>query len=122
MPVTLGYPDIAGSVNVAGFNNHNGERYVHLGPGGEAELRLTRENGKAPYISRVNGILKSLSNDGRGMKFALDGRTAMEITIANAEKCSLFRGKEAIQPVSAVSGSLTFRLPEGEHELSIQCR
>jgi hypothetical protein len=122
IPATLGYPDMGGGLNVAGYNDLLGERYVHLGPGGEAELRLTVDSGKEPYISRVNGALKKLSRDGRGMEFTLAGRTSMELSLANAGNCSLFRGNETITPLSALSGSLTYRLPEGKHELRIQCR
>jgi hypothetical protein len=122
MPESVGYPDMGASVNVAGFNIHNGERYVHLGPGGEAMLRLTRDKGEEPYISRANGRMKTLERDGNGMKFRLAGWTPLQVSFANAEKCTVLNGKEVIKPVSAEAGAVTFRLPEGEHALSVQCR
>ncbi len=121
IPSALGFPLLGAGANVAGFNEHNGERYVHLGPGGMAEIKLRKKMEDKPYISRVNGTLAKLARNGRGMSFTLTGMTAMELVMENAGQCSLFSGGRRLVPVSAKNGRLTYRLKEGEHALKAEC-
>ncbi|MRR56093.1 MAG: hypothetical protein EG822_16595 [Deltaproteobacteria bacterium] len=120
-PASLGYPYLGDAANIAGFNEHNGERYVHLGPGGKAEIKPRNKMDDKPYISHLNGTLKKLERSGRDLSFTLSGMTAMEITLENAGQCTLFSGNRPLVPVSAKSGSQTYRLKEGEHALKAEC-
>ena len=120
-PASLGYPYLGDAANIAGFNEHNGERYVHLGPGGTAEIKPRKKMDDKPYISHLNGTLKKLERSGRGLSFTLSGMTAMEITLENAGQCTLFSGNRPLVPVSEKSGSQTYRLKEGEHALKAEC-
>jgi uncharacterized protein (TIGR01370 family) len=121
MPSGLGYPALESGANIAGFNEHNGERYIHLGPGGTGEIKLRKKADDKPYIARANGTLKQLERTGRGMSFTLAGRTALELTLENAGQCTLFSGSRALAPVSSRNGRLTYRLKEGEHALKAEC-
>lgn len=120
-PAALGYPALETEANIAGFNEHNGERYIHLGPGGTAEIKLLEKVDRKPYIAKVNGVLKKLERNSLGMSFSLAGKTPMELTLENAGQCTLFSGNKALVPVSAKSGRLTYRLKEGEHALKAEC-
>lgn len=121
IPAALGYPSLESGANIAGFNEHNGERYVHLGPGGTAQVKLRGKLDDKPYISSVNGVLKAFARNGRDMSFTLSGMTALELTLENAGQCRLYSGNRPLVPVSTKNGRLTFRLKEGEHALKAEC-
>lgn len=121
LPSVLGYPSLEAGANIAGFNEHNGERYIHLGPGGTGVIKLRKKADEKPYIARVNGTLNKLERTGRGMSFTLSGSTALELILENAGQCTLFSGDRALAPVSSRNGSLTYRLKEGEHALKAEC-
>ncbi len=121
LPSAMGFPQLDAGANIAGFNEHNGERYVHLGPGGMAEIRLREKADGKPYVSRVNGSLSKFARNGRGVSFTVTGMTAMELVMENAGRCTVFSGNRALVPVSAINGRLTYRLKEGEHALKAEC-
>ncbi|MEA5115526.1 MAG: bifunctional glycoside hydrolase 114/ polysaccharide deacetylase family protein [Geobacteraceae bacterium] len=121
IPSGLGFPSLGTGVNIAGFNEHNGERYVHLGPSGTAQVKLRKKMDDKPYVSRVNGTLKKFVRNGRGMSFTLTGMTAMELVLENAGQCTVFSGNRALVPASAKNGRKTYRLKEGEHALKAEC-
>ncbi len=121
MPSDLGYPALEPDANIAGFNEHDGERYIHLGPGGTAKINLRKKADDKPYIAGVNGTLKKLERTGRGMSFTLAGKTALELILENAGQCTLYSGDRALAPVSSRNGRQTYRLKEGEHALKAEC-
>ncbi|NNM30122.1 MAG: hypothetical protein HKO57_11410, partial [Akkermansiaceae bacterium] len=43
IPVEMGFPDVAASTNVTGFNDHGGERYIHTNGAPAAEIVILPE-------------------------------------------------------------------------------
>lgn len=86
VPASLGVPDVAGSRGVAGYNAHNGERYVHLASA-EGELRFASAPSRRPYLIDANGRLEGWQRDGRRLKFSLRGHMPLEFSLGDAAGC-----------------------------------
>jgi len=122
IPAGLGFPDLETSRNVAGFNQHLGQRYIHLGPGGEAEIRLGAEPGRHPRLAEVNGTLTALKREGRGLGFGLKGETDMRLSLAESDHCALRSGTRTLSPIGGPKGAAVYDLSKGEYALRIECR
>ncbi|HXE95168.1 MAG TPA: bifunctional glycoside hydrolase 114/ polysaccharide deacetylase family protein [Dongiaceae bacterium] len=116
-----GYP---GPFNrfVAGFSDHNDQRYLHLAPGEEAEFSLLPRMDTAPYIISFNGQLKRLARTGRDLTIALQGHVPLHLELGNVSGCSLRMDRGAPGPVLPVQDQVTVGFPEGEHEVSVSCQ
>lgn len=62
----IGFPDMARSKGVIGFNDHVDGRYIHLDGGGEYELYLRHDTPNLPYLIESNGRI-TRSEEGMDM-------------------------------------------------------
>ncbi|HEB80863.1 MAG TPA: hypothetical protein ENI71_03190 [Chromatiales bacterium] len=83
----MGYPNLAASRNVVGFNDHGDARYIHLGPGGSAYLVLSATPPGQPYLHSANGRIIAFSGPALRPRLTLDAKVPLEITLANIGKC-----------------------------------
>ena len=120
IPVAGGYPDLETSRNVAGYNDFNNSRYIHLMPGGEAMIRLAGEPAQIPGLARANARLASLERTSHGMRLAFDSHTPFAVTLANVAGCRVW-GADG-EPSPAGNGANGIELPEGQHALVVECR
>lgn len=67
----LGYPDIARSKGIVGFNDHVDGRYIHLDGRGEYELYLRAEKPNLPYLIEANGRIAGFDETGLSIKSSL---------------------------------------------------
>ncbi|AOU97144.1 hypothetical protein BI364_03220 [Acidihalobacter yilgarnensis] len=90
IPSAMGYPDIATSRNIAGFDDHGDIRYIHLGPGDNARLVLTQHPAAMTYLQSANGLIQSLGSNPDGMRIMLAATaTPLSFTLANAARCKV---------------------------------
>lgn len=89
MPTALGYPNIAESQNVAGFNKSpNGNWYVHLTAKPSAYIALTsgRET-KQAYIESANAPITRFKAQNNGFSAELKGNVPVQIQMENVHGC-----------------------------------
>ncbi len=119
VPVSVGFPDVAGDYSVAGYSDHGESRFIHLAPGGEASIRLRPEPSAAPYLARANAFIESMGRSDKGMRFVLNGYTPFSATIANTSGCVVSGGLKGT-PANG-KGKISLQFPKGKHEFEIRC-
>ncbi|MDD3295627.1 MAG: hypothetical protein PHG20_13195, partial [Geobacteraceae bacterium] len=119
IPVSAGFPDVAGDYRVVGYNEHGESRFIHLAPGGEALIRLQPEPYAAPYLARANAFIESIGRPGKGMKIVLNGYTPFSATLANASGCVASGGLKST-PANG-RGEISLQFPKGKHEFEVRC-
>lgn len=120
IPRTSGYPDLAIGSNLAGFTDHDDSRYIHLGPGGEAKIRLLPSAPTTPYLETAGAYLDSFERTKEGFQMILRGHIPFEVKIGNGQGCRLINPST---PVRAGAPAEAFtKLPEGSHALAVTCQ
>ncbi len=121
LPVGAGYPDLAASRNVLGFSEHNDQRYIHLGPGGEAFLQLSSTAPVIPWLSSLPARIEQFKRTPDGMELTLTAHLDSTILFDNAAGCRLLsRGKPL--PVTREGALLAAPLSAGSHDVALVCR
>lgn len=122
MPISLGYPDLERSTNVIGYTTYNDDRYIHLGPGGEAFLRTTPTAATLPFLQEANTRITRFIRNNKGIDFSVEGYLPPKFTFANMDFCSLWNKKEKIAPQSQDGHQKSYAFEKGvKYDLSIQC-
>jgi hypothetical protein len=106
LPKSAGFPDLDASRHVAGFADHNDARYFHLSAE-RAELVLTPEAPRAPYLVESNARLTAFRRTPTGLELGLAGHAPVALVLANAARC-----EPSPKPASAR------RTPSGELRLT----
>ncbi len=119
IPKKLGYPNLAGSDNVAGFNDHGDNRYLHMQSGGAARFQLQQTVPGSPYLIAAGGYLDSLERGAHGIRLSLTGHTPFIVRIGNVSGCRLIKDGKTQRKGS--NNELTVDLTEGKHALAIHC-
>ena len=121
IPGNAGYPDLEKSTGIAGYSEHNDQRYIHVVPGGEAVLRLVPVPPSIPYLQTLQGELKSFDRTAKGIRIVLKAQTLGELTFGSAKGCTLhgYRGKT---PPQASGDRISVRIAPGEHAFQLVCR
>ncbi len=96
-PASLGLPDVAASVGVAGYNRHNGETYVHAAAG-EGTVRFASAPSRHPYLADANGRVEGWRGRGKGFDFTLRGYVPLEFTLENAAGCRVRADGKPLAP------------------------
>lgn len=125
IPTSMGYPDLQNSKNVIGYNTYNDERYIHLGPGGEAFVRLTKEPSLLPYIEEANARVVQYVREKNAIHFTLEGYVPLKFKLANMKNCMasyrLLGSREPNKPLMSVSPSEYVFEKDTKAEIFIQC-
>jgi len=130
VPAALGYPDLARSRNVAGFDDFDGSRYIHLGPGGEAQLYLQAAPPDQPYLRSANGLIDALERKPGTLELSLQAEVPLDFTLGNAAHCrTLIDGRERQgqnedqnEDQNEGRGDLRFQLTAHRARVDITCR
>lgn len=121
LPLSAGYPDLLASRNVLGFNEHNDQRYIHLGPGGEAFLQMSSTPPTIPWLASLPARIERFKRSKSGMELTLTAHLDGTVRFGNAVGCSLFsRGKPL--PVAREGALLAAPLFAGTYDLALVCR
>jgi len=113
--------DFAQSPTVAGFNQHNQQRYVHL-TSNNSEMVLQENASLLPYIESSNARISHFQRQGSGLEFNLSGYQAIQLTLANAAQCQL---KQANKLLNTRKQGHRLLLESTAHELTalrLSCR
>ena len=122
IPASLGYPDLADSRNVAGFNDFDGSRYIHLGPGGDALLFLQAAPPSGPYLKSANGLIEALVRKPDTLDLQLQARVPLAFTLGNAAHCRTQINGRTRRGRTDVHGEVSFQLDAQRAHLSVTCR
>ncbi|MBT1071846.1 bifunctional glycoside hydrolase 114/ polysaccharide deacetylase family protein [Geobacter chapellei] len=120
IPRESGYPDLTAGSNIAGFTDNNDNRYLHLGPGGEARVRLTSSVPAAPYIETSGAYLDAFERTPAGLQMITRGYVPFEVKIGNGQGCRLITPSAPVLP--GASDTTSIKLPEGSHALAVSCQ
>ncbi|MTI97321.1 MAG: polysaccharide biosynthesis protein [Marinobacter adhaerens] len=118
------YPDLERSNNVAGFNDTNGQRFIHLAGRG-ARLYLTQVPAKGPYIRSANATItaweRSEVQERWRIKASLQGYQPVEVEIAGATDC-ISRGAVPVQKTAFPGGVAFNATTRHALQLDLECR
>ena len=122
IPEALGYPDLADSRNIAGFDDFDGSRYIHLGPGGEALLRLQPPPPEGPYLKSANGLIEALARRRGSLDLSLRAGVPLEFTLGNATHCRTRIDGRVRRGTAGAHGEVRFRLDQEQAHIQLECR
>ena len=122
VPVAQGYPDLERSRNVAGYDDFDGRRYIHLGPGGEARLYLQAAAPRQPYLRSANGLIESLARTPDSLDLRLEAQVPLTFTIGNATRCRTRIDGRDRHGDADESGDVRFQLTEPQAQIDITCQ
>ena len=121
IPQTLGYPDLQRSQEVAGFNDHESDRYVHVSGAARARIVLQATPPLMPYLAQANGRLVRWERTQDGIKFGLQGHLPLKLVVKNSEKC-VFRNGNSKQAATRITGGTMEFKTDAIDALTLICR
>lgn len=121
VPVSMGYPDLERSVNVAGFDDSADSRYVHLGPGEEARLVFRAAPPREPYLQSANGLIEKLTRAPGRLDLELQARVPIAFTLGNAAHCRTLIDGRDLRGQADASGNVSFQLRESRTRITVSC-
>jgi polysaccharide biosynthesis protein PelA len=117
-----GYPDLGRSRNVAGYDDFDGRRYIHLGPGGEARLYLQAAPPRQPYLQSANGLIEALTRTPETLGLLLEAQVPLVFTLGNTRHCrTRIDGRDRPGRTDA-RGEVRFQLARHRAHVDIVCR
>lgn len=122
IPAALGYPDLERSRNVAGYDDVDSRRYIHLGPGGEARLYLQAAPPQQPYLKSSNGLIEEVVRNPAALDLRLEAQVPLAFTLGNASRCRTLIDGRRRQGDEDDHGDVRFQLTERRARVEITCR
>lgn len=86
MPLSLGMPEL--SQGIAGFNQYNNSRYVHLAQA-DATIRLARAASAVPYLVSANAKITSITRTDKRMQLGLQGHVPIQFELSMPSGCEV---------------------------------
>jgi hypothetical protein len=120
-PVSLGYPDLALSSGIAGYDAGPEGRYLHLS-GEQASVNFSPAEARQPMLSSSNAQIVAMSRDADVLRFDLKGHVAIEFALAHADRCSATAGGKSIKPYRRAAAIAHFRLDAHAATIELRCR
>jgi uncharacterized protein (TIGR01370 family) len=111
LPAAMGVPDLAKSVDVAGFIAHQSEVYAHLSADA-AELVLNDAPTSSVRLVSVNGHIEKFENLPQGARWNLKGYVPLKFTLANADACQVRVAGRSLQPKRHAGGYSFFEIQD----------
>jgi hypothetical protein len=122
IPHALGYPDLMRSQNVMGYSSLNNDYYIHLGPGGESFIQLTKQPPKEPYLVNANARVSRYVHKNHSIHFTFEGHVPLQFTLANMQHCALSYNHKPLSPSATQGQQQHYRVPkETTGEVMITC-
>jgi hypothetical protein len=121
IPAALGYPDLERSRNIAGYEDFDGRRYIHLGPGGEARLYLQPAAPRRPFLRSANGLVQALTRTPDALDLRLAAQVPLVFTLANAKGCRIRIDGRDRANTPDLRGDVRFQLTAHRALIAITC-
>jgi polysaccharide biosynthesis protein PelA len=122
IPDRTAYPDFATSQGIAGYADHEGERYIHLA-GSEATLAFTGTPPRVAMLAFANGRIEQLGRANATTTLTLRGHVPLKFALSNAERCAVRSGDTRIAPVESTAAITIFNLEKhGATRATVECR
>ncbi len=120
IPADLGYPDLTRSRNIAGFDDANGQRYIHLGPGDQALLVLSPKPPGSPYLISANGLIEGLKRAPGRLQLHLRAHVPLAMLLGNMRDCEIQVNGAAMKP-TIQNGRASLQLDVHTAQVDIRC-
>lgn len=93
-----GYPELNGSV--AGYNEFNADRYLHLSKSAVNRVALQARAGNAPYLVDANGSLIDWQYHTKQTRMTFDANVVLDFTLSHGDNCVLHDAKGQVVPAT----------------------
>ena len=122
MPAAMGFPDLTQSIGVAGFNQHAGNTYIHLGENRNV-FKTQSAPVAIPYLVSANAAITQVQRDGKNLQLSLRGDMPLEFILAHAEGCQVTADKRVLKVINTQLGLQEFATKTNViSDLQINCR
>jgi hypothetical protein len=115
-----GYPDLARSDNIAGFNDANDARYISLGPR-RARLALTTTRPNEPYLVSANAVVTALQRRPGSLGITFRGEVPLKLVLANTHDCQVRFDEHPVQ-LGGRAGQQSYSSVAHAGRLDITCQ
>lgn len=117
-----GYPDI--NSHVAGFNNFNADRYLHLIRLPVNRISLSARMRDVPYLIDANGSLLSWNQNGQQTEMEFEAHVKLDFTLNHDASCILSDAKgKALRPLSHLQQQYHYQPgAAGRFSFSLVCK
>lgn len=109
LPAAAGVPDLKKSVGVAGYNQHNDQRYIHAA-GTDVELITRPRAQKIPYLISANAPLIKADRKNHQLHLSFMPQVALKVELANGRNCRLLRNGKQVGRSSHSKGATRLSL------------
>ncbi|RNC69591.1 MAG: hypothetical protein ED859_07225 [Desulfuromonadales bacterium] len=119
IPARAGFPLLDERSNLAGYSDLGDNRYLHMGPGGEARVRLAVTPPTAVSLESAAARLTDFTRSGKNMRISLTGHTAFTVNLTGTGGCTIDAGAATLY---SVKGDTIVNFAEGNHALAVTCK
>lgn len=119
IPVHAGYPLLDDGSNLAGYSDLGVNRYLHMGAGGEARVRLAATPPPGVSVESAAARLTDFSRNGKTMLLSLSGYTPFTVKLTGTSGCTINADNA---PLYSTRNDITVTLSEGSHALAVTCK
>jgi hypothetical protein len=120
IPDEMGFPDLTSSTNVAGFNDYQGMRYVHV-VGNQVKLALSSSAPTQPYLVDANAKIDQFERTSSGFQFKLAGHVPLDFTI-NASHCQVISHEGLSHVATTATSNQQYRSRHAAATVEAVCR
>ncbi|MDE2089629.1 MAG: hypothetical protein KGJ12_06385, partial [Gammaproteobacteria bacterium] len=120
IPTRMGYPDLAASRGVAGYDDHGGVRYIHLLPGAQARIVLRPQPPTRPYIHDANARIMTARRMDHVLEVTLTGHMPLNFRLGNARQCRLRSAGKPV-PGKSENGLMAYHTDKTHGRFQLAC-
>jgi hypothetical protein len=120
IPQSMGYPDLLAGSNIAGFNDFQEMRYLHV-VGNETRFSLKDTAPTVPYLVDANAAIKQFERTPSGFRIQLSGHVPLAFSINATNNCQV-TSHEAISADAITSNVRKFRSRHAAATIEALCR
>ncbi len=119
IPTHAGFPQLEEGTNLAGYSDLGDNRYLHLGPGGEARVRLAVTPPTAVSLEYAAARVTDFTRSGKNMRISFTGHTPFTVNLTGTSGCTINTDDTTL---NSVKGDTIVTLTEGNHDLAVTCK
>lgn len=120
LPAAAGFPELSAASNLAGYSDLGDNRLLHMTPGGESRIRLTRNHPSGVTLESAAAYLDAFSRNEHGINLTLRGYTPFRVHLTGTRGCRVAEGPAG--KIQENGDEMTIAMPEGSHALAVTCK